>query len=385
MPRNARWTYPGTCVRQQKPATSYPPVTVVTFSKDVIIYRDDIRKNQMYLGWRYPSPYSAEVRELVLNGMYHTSQEDYSGNLGWMVTVEPSLPNEDLAGLRSRAEVQALLKLKDQKVNLAQFFAERKMVERLALNTARDLCDVADAIMRKNPRGVERALRLTRRSKKADKAWRKLDPTGRWLEYQYGWLPLLSDVYGAAEALRSKDRVEMRVTCKGNASDSFTDTTSQGSPGQFIMPMDWLNSHKQEVKVSLTYIPNANWAAQVMSSTGISNPLLLQWELMPFSFVCDWFVPVGNFLNSLDATSGYEFLGGSITTYREVISKPVTKRFSQTHLTSRLSGYFRHMRFTRLVYGSSPFPTLPRMRAPWATNGATRFANALSLMRQAFK
>jgi hypothetical protein len=41
-----------------------------------------------------------------------------------------------------------------------------------------------------------------------------------------------------------------------------------------------------------------------VSQFGITNPLLLAWELIPYSFVVDWLFPVGRFLSSLDALNG---------------------------------------------------------------------------------
>jgi hypothetical protein len=46
------------------------------------------------------------------------------------------------------------------------------------------------------------------------------------------------------------------------------------------------------------------------SSLGLANPFALAWELTPLSFVLDWFVSVGDFLNGLGATLGCDFVGG---------------------------------------------------------------------------
>jgi hypothetical protein len=45
-----------------------------------------------------------------------------------------------------------------------------------------------------------------------------------------------------------------------------------------------------------------------LSQLGITNPALLVWELIPYSFVIDWLIPVGDFLSSLDALVGVENL-----------------------------------------------------------------------------
>ena len=43
---------------------------------------------------------------------------------------------------------------------------------------------------------------------------------------------------------------------------------------------------------------------------GLVNPLSLGWELIPFSFVVDWCMPIGNFLEALTAHYGLTFDSG---------------------------------------------------------------------------
>jgi hypothetical protein len=52
--------------------------------------------------------------------------------------------------------------------------------------------------------------------------------------------------------------------------------------------------------------------AQGLQSVGLGryDPLLTAWELTPFSFVFDWFVDIGGFLESLSALEGYVVLAG---------------------------------------------------------------------------
>lgn len=43
-----------------------------------------------------------------------------------------------------------------------------------------------------------------------------------------------------------------------------------------------------------------------LASFGITNPLELAWELIPYSFVIDWAFNVGNVLSGLDALIGVQ-------------------------------------------------------------------------------
>lgn len=45
-------------------------------------------------------------------------------------------------------------------------------------------------------------------------------------------------------------------------------------------------------------------------SLGLLDPLTLAWELIPFSFVVDWFLPVGTYLSQLTALNGLTLMNG---------------------------------------------------------------------------
>lgn len=46
------------------------------------------------------------------------------------------------------------------------------------------------------------------------------------------------------------------------------------------------------------------------SNLGLTNPAMVAWDLVPFSFVVDWFLPVGKFLNSFDSHYGFSLKHG---------------------------------------------------------------------------
>jgi hypothetical protein len=50
---------------------------------------------------------------------------------------------------------------------------------------------------------------------------------------------------------------------------------------------------------------------RIASDTGLLDPSQILWEVTPWSFVVDWFIPVGNFIQSLTSTSGLSFSSGT--------------------------------------------------------------------------
>lgn len=47
-----------------------------------------------------------------------------------------------------------------------------------------------------------------------------------------------------------------------------------------------------------------------LSALGFTNPALIAWELVPYSFVVDWFIPIGKFLTQIGPPKGTTFIKG---------------------------------------------------------------------------
>jgi hypothetical protein len=43
---------------------------------------------------------------------------------------------------------------------------------------------------------------------------------------------------------------------------------------------------------------------KLLTIVGLSDPLSVAWEVVPFSFVLDWFLPIGNYIESFSAERG---------------------------------------------------------------------------------
>lgn len=126
-----------------------------------------------------------------------------------------------------------------------------------------------------------------------------------WLEYSFGWAPLLSDIYTILdepfEVPGAFIRKVFRKTLpySGVEKSDYEETYLQG------------NLVCRGVAVGYVYVDVP--AVKALSSYGVTNPTAVLWESLPFSFVVDWFAPVGDFLNSLGATAGLKFLDYNIT------------------------------------------------------------------------
>ncbi len=202
----------------------------------------------------------------------------------------------DYASLKNEAFLKALLKASDAKTNISVALAE-------ASKTSSTILDRASRTFK-----AYRAFRKGRLKEVADElgiSRRNVHKT--WLEYKYGWMPLLMDVKQSAEffaqqALGGRPPsfvVVGKASRKGNWNREYTMgfTPIVGQKQRATL------QGEQVVRVKL-WLEIDNPQFQQLSQLGVTNPLLYAWEVIPFSFVFDWFCSVGDYLQGLTALHG---------------------------------------------------------------------------------
>jgi len=315
----------------------------------------------------------------------------------WNVSVIPGYYPSSAAKtfIESQLSQKQLLKIKDSKVNLAQAFAERAQTARLLSDSATRIAKsflllkkgrILEAVNQLGagapPRNVLRRFSKNRHLTPYDRA------ATSWLELQYGWLPLLSDVYGSAELLAEKNNRRRFVTVESfwRADDSAQATRFSGLSNALLITEDAFV--KYYAKMSHTF-ELTNTAAKAIADTGISNPDLLAWELTPFSFVADWFVPVGSYLQTFDSTAGLTFIRG-VNSYKYIfrLTSFAVGRGSVTGVngnwtyTGRSDGYKEIFSVGREILSNFPSAPKPSFKNPFSM---THVANAIALIQLVFK
>lgn len=342
-------------------------------------------------GWRQPTPYYSR-RETAVGpvGVWRDGKSSggpwaYEGDLmgGIPDAADLRYPPPYSAALMSRAIIDALSNLKNQRVNLAQAFAERAQAGTMIANNVTKLATVALALKRGDYLKALRELGLhrTRRGYQIRRMRAAKSFAQRWLELQYGWKPLLSDMYGVlAELGETESSNPLFITVRGTASEQWQEIRIPVD-NVGTVPCTITATKRRGCKVVLTYVPQ-NDLLKTVSSIGLTNPLMLQWELLPFSFVVDWCLPIGDIFNIADADLGFSFLGGSIT-QRSVINTVYGDGESPDG-ASGFNGYgfYKAVFMDREAIFTSPLPTsLPPIKNPFS---GTHVANALALLVSAF-
>lgn len=119
-----------------------------------------------------------------------------------------------------------------------------------------------------------------------DQRFGVVDVAERWLELQYGIIPLLKDVYGAAEFLAHHLNVPLRQRVVVRRTIYGTMHTAS--------PLNVMYTRRQCLRrlQIIAYITEKD----VAQLAGLTNPASVAHELMPLSFVLDWFIPIGSWL-----------------------------------------------------------------------------------------
>lgn len=174
--------------------------------------------------------------------------------------------------------------------DMSVFLGEGREALAMIGNAAVRVRKALSAVRRGNVIGAANHLLVQNAPKTKKLAIGKRSVAENWLELQYGWLPLLQDAHGAACALAQqlnepavqtyRVRLRKRKTCTVNSA-----TITKGG--------DWFyfGETRAQLIAKLTEV-------NVPALNGLADPSTLVWELLPYSFVADWFIPIGSYLSA---------------------------------------------------------------------------------------
>lgn len=343
-------------------------------SRESVLYRTGVKRKKPA---GYMSPTSFSVSKLVYQNVRGEHMERASQpNEGYYIygvmgpTPSYSVPARS-ASRKQRAEVQALLALKDQKVNLGIAFATANQTAQLLGTAGRRIANVVESLRAAKKLDFRRA---------ANSAVRGIPKA--MLENQYGWRPLLSDVKGSLDKVKDDAlNAGFMVTVRGEDTERFRGNQVL-YPGT-VAQMRERSTSSAGCKVRLDYMPENPLLIQ-LSSLGLTNPALVAWDLVPYSFIVDWCLPIGDWLSTLDAAVGYQFLGGTYT-YREAAEYHYTKFADGAPdlIWARGGGWSKVKEISRGTYSSSPLPRPPSPRNP--LKSLTHMWEGLALLQKAFR
>jgi hypothetical protein len=191
------------------------------------------------------------------------------------------------------------------------------------------------------------------------------DSADVWLAFHFGVQPLMQDLHATLTIL-GQPIPYGRVYGQGKVSAQFTDTPS-GPSGLSATQVVVLRG-RVAAEIVVTN-PNLFLASKL----GVFNPALTAWNLVPFTWVSDWFYDVSQLLSSVSDLYGcsvknayWTYLGsGSSSEKYPATGNPVSQAYYHSYVIQRQLGLYK------------PVPVLRH-----ANMGMSRIATALAIATQ---
>lgn len=275
-------------------------------------------------------------------------------------------------------KLKCLAKARNMRVNLAVAFAEGGKTIRMLTDTVRTLGNAYGAFRKGRFSQAARHLGINKP---------KDSLANNWLAYQYGWLPLINDAVGIASTIRDhygagrEDYFVVRTSKTEVTTGVFecANWVVTGNHGKLYY------TDVSTVRAGLR-LRISSRGDKFLAGVGLSlgDVLLTTWELVPFSFVFDWFVDVGGYLESISALNGLVVLDGWTCQERTRTGNLLPSAGNGSLYTSdALPSMITRKLFRRDPWGGDS-PTWPRLNG-FDTLSVKRLITSAALFAQQFR
>lgn len=212
------------------------------------------------------------------------------------------------------------------------------------------------------------------------------DFSSAWLELQYGWLPLLSDVHEAGLAW---NQANADLTSNWESSTQTSRSKETVDAVHNSLSGSSTKSEFRHLKVLRARYSSTSHSALTL---GLTDPASVIWELTPWSFVADWFIPIGSYLEALNNAPLWDSASFLTTDVRKATrsrasyqihvlewSGGVPKRTVRSQATAQE----QRISMTRSTAAPGPVPT-PSFKGFEKAMSWTHCENAMALIHQLF-
>lgn len=225
-------------------------------------------------------------------------------------TLAPGLPDKigyDALGDALRVlETELRLAITEKKVDIPLFFKDLPSFVRGATSHVRDFGSSSSKLLSSVPRNHRRQLvrgPATSHKEAVKRVGR--NTADLWLEYSYAVKTTMSDVSVLARRAAGIDDPRKRV---------YTFETGKTCHVSFSTNRRTSNAYRSATLISSGRLRGKsvfrvdNPFTRSLQEFGFTDPVGILWECIPMSFVLDWFVPVGNWIQSWQPIVGMSHL-----------------------------------------------------------------------------
>jgi hypothetical protein len=212
------------------------------------------------------------------------------GNIGWL-----DKPARDTATLRVLAGTQAAGNVVAPDVLGGENLREVKETMRMLGHPLENFHLFLDKVRRSKGFNNPRAYQLLTLGQYI---------ANEWLKFRYGATPLIHDLVNGYESM-TRDRVSNRQTARGSASGPLiqnSDTVAYADGFLVGNCERTVEIRDHYVRAGILYDHHFTFGDKLGLSAHNIIPTL--WEFLPYSFVADWFVNVGDWLAAVTPKAG---------------------------------------------------------------------------------
>lgn len=248
--------------------------------RDIPVTLDSLYYYHHYSGFKRGNHYTGEISASVAVG-FNGSLDSFS------VPMDDSIDVEDVKAI---AVSKAHSNIGLQETAALVTLGEGKETVKFLTNTVRHAVRIFYAIRRLNFKYLRKQISRKELEK-------------RYMEYRYALRPLANDVQTTAQAFKADVKNHTRQTFRGFAQRSVSNNPKTSTVSWDYVKFDKTLKAERSVKARagvLCAIEHVN----ELALWGLDRPFEAVWDLIPFSFIADWFFNIGSVIGSFTPNYG---------------------------------------------------------------------------------
>lgn len=260
-------------------------------------------------------------------GFFDTGADEYLDDIdpsGSSLRPEAIYNRAVMLNLLNRCKSEARQKASSRTFDVSEALVDVSKTVEMVASRLTQLLRFAGAVRKGNLPAALAALGITRANLRSLSL---KDFSQIWLELQYGWKPLCSDIVDGVKLVNglmnpSVNRSQFVVTRRGEQG-LWVRRPIPNTSGWLDMETKASGKATCEVKYRFAI---SDPVYNFLNGLGVTNPIYTVWVASPYSFLVDWVLPVSDWLQALTAPIGLQFTSGYSTLISEGSSQTKASR-----------------------------------------------------------